>query len=80
VTNIGTRPSVTGENGELRVEVHLLDFEGDLYGERIELEFLARLRSEERFESVEALKAQIARDVARGRELLAGGDAPRDAD
>ena len=54
--------------------MHLLDFEGDLYGERIELEFVARLRGEKRFSGVDELAAQIARDVqeARGRLRTSG--------
>ncbi|MBL8859257.1 MAG: bifunctional riboflavin kinase/FAD synthetase [Planctomycetes bacterium] len=72
VTNIGFRPTITGEKPvSPRVEVHLLDFEGDLYGQYIELEFVAFLREEQRFPSLEALKAQIARDVLRAREVLA---------
>ncbi len=71
VANIGFRPTVELETSALpMVEVHLLDFDGDLYGERLELEFVQRLRGEERFESMEALAAQIARDVAKARELF----------
>ena len=52
------------------VEAHLLDFDGDLYGRRLRLEVLHRLRDERRFESIEALKAQIATDIAQTRALL----------
>lgn len=71
VANIGTRPTVTGaEPAATRVEVHLLDFDGDLYGQYIELEFAAFLREEQRFPSLDALKAQIALDVTRARAVL----------
>lgn len=68
VTNVGVRPTF-GENS-LAVEVHVLDFVADLYGQRMTLEFRAHLRDERRFESVEALKDQIARDVASARRCL----------
>lgn len=71
VANIGKRPTVTGaEPAATRVEVHLLDFDGDLYGQYIELEFAAFLREEQRFPSLDALKAQIALDVTRARAVL----------
>ncbi|MEW6072133.1 MAG: riboflavin biosynthesis protein RibF [Planctomycetota bacterium] len=71
VSNIGFRPTVSAERPALPiVEVHILDFAGELYGERIELEFVARLRGEERFPGLDALRAQIARDVAQAREIL----------
>jgi riboflavin kinase/FMN adenylyltransferase len=73
VTNIGRRPTVAGDGGEPRVEVHLLDWRGDLYGSRLEVEFVARLREERRFESVEALREQIDRDVAAARGRLGAG-------
>jgi riboflavin kinase/FMN adenylyltransferase len=63
VANIGFRPTVTGERPDLpRVEAHLLDFTGDLYGAFVELEFVAFLRDEQRFPNLEALKLQIAAD------------------
>jgi riboflavin kinase/FMN adenylyltransferase len=67
VVNVGVRPTF-GETA-LAVEAHLLDFTGDLYGRQVRLAFLDRLRDEMRFPSVEALRAQIARDIeqARGR-------------
>ena len=70
VTNIGHRPTVAGERGEPRVEVHLIDWQGDLYGRRLEVEFVERLREEQRFDGVEALAEQIRRDVAAARERL----------
>jgi riboflavin kinase/FMN adenylyltransferase len=72
VANIGFRPTVAAEPpSKPQVEVHLLDFEGDLYGERIELEFVVRLRGEKRFAGIEELGAQIARDVQEARRILA---------
>ena len=65
VVNAGVRPTF-GET-ELAVEAHLLDFSGDLYGQRIQLTFLRRLREERRFPSAEALREQIAADVAAAR-------------
>lgn len=65
VVNAGVRPTF-GET-ELAVEAHLLDFSGDLYGQRIHLTFLRRLREERRFPSVEALREQIAADAAAAR-------------
>ncbi len=61
--NIGVRPTVTA-GPQLRVEAHLLNFSGDLYGLELEVEITARLRPEQRFDSVTALREQIARDVA----------------
>ena len=63
VCNIGFRPSVTSA-GVLAVEVHIPSFSGDLYGKRLKLTFIRKLRDEKKFSSLEELKAQIARDVA----------------
>lgn len=68
VVNIGVRPTFDGTRQV--VEAHILDYSGDLYGVELRLEFLARLRSEQKFESVEALTAQIATDVEAARKLL----------
>jgi len=65
VVNVGVRPTF-GET-TLAVEAHLLDFAGDLYGRRVRLDFVARLRDEMRFPSIEDLKAQVARDIAAAR-------------
>jgi riboflavin kinase/FMN adenylyltransferase len=62
VTNVGVRPTFGGQ--DLTVETHLLDFDDDLYTERIEVRFLARIRDEMRFESAVELGDQIARDRA----------------
>ncbi len=69
VTNVGVNPTFEGARAR-RVEPYLLDFSGDLYGRRIEVAFVARVRDELRFTSVEALKEQIADDVRVGRALL----------
>ena len=66
VLNLGVRPTF-GET-ELLVEAHLLDFSGDLYGRRLRLEFLRRLREERKFPDIEALRRQIALDVAAARQ------------
>jgi riboflavin kinase/FMN adenylyltransferase len=60
--NVGMRPMFDSELGEL-IEAYLLDFDGELYGQRLRVEFLERLRGEEKFESVDALKQQMAADV-----------------
>lgn len=72
VANIGLRPTVQPDAPALpTVEVHLLDFAADLYGERLEVAFVARLRNEMRFDGLDALRAQVERDVAIARSLLA---------
>jgi riboflavin kinase/FMN adenylyltransferase len=68
VANIGTCP--TFDNTELSLEVHLLEFSGDLYGEPLEVQFVARLREEQRFPSLEALAAQIHADIVAARQVL----------
>jgi riboflavin kinase/FMN adenylyltransferase len=70
VLNIGTRPTLGNPNPTLRVEAHLLDFEGELYGEELEIVFAEKLRDEQKFPSVDELKAQIARDIERAKESL----------
>lgn len=68
VANLGVRPTFEGRRRVL--EVHLLDFEGDLYGRELEMRFVERLREERRFPDVEALVAQIREDVAAARRVL----------
>jgi riboflavin kinase/FMN adenylyltransferase len=72
VANLGLRPTVDGEGRTL--EVHLFDHEGDLYGRILEVEFVKHLRGERKFESLEALTEQIARDAAEAMYLLRGLD------
>lgn len=69
VANLGARP--TFDKGGFSIEVHLLDFRRDIYGSQVELAFVDRIRAERRFEGVDALLAQIRRDVATARERLA---------
>ncbi len=68
--NIGLRPTVASAKPVLRVEAHLLDFSGDLYGAELELEIGEKLRDERRFASSEELREQIALDVAQVRALI----------
>ena len=72
-TNVGVRPMFESGLGEL-IEAYLLDFEGDIYGQPLRVEFLRRLRGEKRFESVEALLEQMALDVQATR-MVAGAPA-----
>ena len=68
VTNIGIRPTVDGEG--VNAEAHLLDFEGDLYGKEITVAFCQFLRPEQKFANLDALKAQIAEDIAQTQGIL----------
>jgi riboflavin kinase/FMN adenylyltransferase len=70
--SLGRRPTFYDDQPHSLLESHLLDFDGDLYGEAARVQFVARLRGEQRFESVEALVRQIADDVASCRRLLKG--------
>jgi riboflavin kinase/FMN adenylyltransferase len=68
LTNIGCRPTFEGQQGvtisdESHIEVHILDFDGNIYGELLEVQFLSKIRDEKKFESAEALKAQIKKDT-----------------
>ncbi|SCL30581.1 riboflavin kinase / FMN adenylyltransferase [Micromonospora nigra] len=67
--SVGTNPTFSGR--ERRVEAYALDFSGDLYGERLALDFVAHLRGQVRYDSIEPLVAQIAEDVERTRRALA---------
>jgi riboflavin kinase / FMN adenylyltransferase len=69
--NLGWRPTVGGK--DLRLEAHLFDFRGDLYGKHLRVAFIERLRPEQRFAGLDALKAQIAADCQKAREILALG-------
>ena len=71
VANLGQRPTFGGE--AMTLEAHLLDFEGDLYGARLRVAFVERVREERRFPGADALVAQIQADVAEARRVL-GGD------
>jgi riboflavin kinase/FMN adenylyltransferase len=68
--NIGFRPTVNQQAPKLQVEVHILDFSGNLYGETIELVFAQKLRDEKKFANVDELRAQIERDIHQARRLF----------
>ena len=68
VANIGTRPTVNGVRSQL--EVHVFDFQSNIYGEFVEVNILAKIRSEKKFESFSALQEQIKLDVQRAHQLL----------
>jgi riboflavin kinase/FMN adenylyltransferase len=70
--SIGVRPTFQTGRGEL-IEAYILDFEGDIYGQELQLDFLARLRGERRFADPAALVEQMHRDVERTREITAAG-------
>lgn len=70
VLNLGVRPTLPRAEGELRFEVHLLDFSAELYGEELEVTFVDRLRDERRFPDLETLKSQIAADISVARSVL----------
>ena len=70
MTNIGKNPTFGGHRRT--VEVYILDFQGDIYGRELAIEFIQRLRGERQFENVEELKKQIAEDIKQGRAILAG--------
>jgi riboflavin kinase / FMN adenylyltransferase len=66
--SVGTNPQFAG-SGTVSVEAHLLDFDGDLYDQRLRVEFLQRLRGEQRFASVDALVVQMSADIAQTRKI-----------
>lgn len=70
VVNIGTRPTLGQTAASVQVEAHLLDFEGELYDQEMEIIFAERLRDEQRFADVRALQEQIQRDIAAARRLF----------
>ncbi|XHR27991.1 MAG: bifunctional riboflavin kinase/FAD synthetase [Chthoniobacteraceae bacterium] len=70
VVNIGVRPTIANATGARLLELHLLDFDGDLYGEELEVHFRGFLRPEQKFKDLDALKAQIACDTAEARRIL----------
>jgi riboflavin kinase / FMN adenylyltransferase len=72
VASLGTRPTVNGT--EPLLEVHVFDFAGDLYGRAIEVEFVAKLRDEVKFDSLDAMTVQMQVDAARAREVLSKVD------
>jgi riboflavin kinase/FMN adenylyltransferase len=70
VASLGTRPVVNGI--EPLLEVHVFDFDGDLYGQQLDVEFIARLRDEQWFPSLDALVTQMHQDAAQARQILQG--------
>ena len=70
MVSLGTRPTVGGR--EPLLEAHVFDWSGDLYGRELEVEFLAYLREEQRFDNLEAMQAQMRNDAERARGCLAG--------
>jgi riboflavin kinase/FMN adenylyltransferase len=70
VMNIGRAPTVRGVEGARIAEVHLLDYQGDLYGQELRVELRHRIRGEESFDGLAALKSQIGKDVAMARRVL----------
>lgn len=68
VTNIGTRPTVNGDH--VNIEAHLLDFDGDLYGKHMTLGFYEFLRPEQKFDSLEALQAEIWKNIVQTRKIF----------
>lgn len=78
IANLGHRPTVTAHGSSLALEAHLFDFAGDLYGREIEVGFVRHLREERKFNGLDSLKDQIARDISAAREILrANGAQPR---
>ena len=74
VANLGYRPTVGAGKAERLLELHLFDLEREIYGEEMEVRFLRYLRPEQKFENLEALKTQIARDVEQARESFSVRD------
>jgi riboflavin kinase / FMN adenylyltransferase len=74
IVNVGVRPTFAEAEMCPTVEAHLLDWQGNLYGQKMRLEFLHFLRGEQKFASVDELRAHIQRDEARARELLQCGE------
>lgn len=72
VTNVGVRPTVKDNDGRVTVEGFILDFDGDLYGKQVRMEFHKRLRGERKFPSMEALAQEICRNAEQTREFFEG--------
>lgn len=69
MANLGTRPTVDGT--QLLLEVHIFDFAEDIYGRELRIEFVEKLRDERKFDGIDALKAQLAKDMVSARQALA---------
>jgi riboflavin kinase / FMN adenylyltransferase len=72
VANIGVRPTIDHQSGERLLELHLFDFDQDIYGHDVEVCFLKYLRAEEKFAGLTELRAQIAKDAERARQIYQG--------
>jgi riboflavin kinase/FMN adenylyltransferase len=70
VVNLGVRPTIATGKSERVLEIHLFDFDHDIYGKDVEVRFIKYLRAEQKFENLDALVAQIRRDVDQAREIL----------
>ncbi len=79
VANLGLRPTVDASATRPRLEVHLFDFEGNLYGSRLRVHVVKHLRPEKRFSGIDMLRAQIIEDSTRAREVLANAQPDPDA-
>ncbi|MBT2968354.1 MAG: riboflavin biosynthesis protein RibF [gamma proteobacterium symbiont of Ctena orbiculata] len=77
VANIGNRPMVEGDHRYL-LEVHLFNFDREVYGEHVSVEFVQKLRDEQCFDSFEVLRKQIVRDAEQAREILGVAEASRE--
>jgi riboflavin kinase / FMN adenylyltransferase len=76
VANLGVRPTIAGVP-KLSLEVHILDFNQDLYGRHVHVEFLHKIRDEMKFSGLDALKAQIAMDITVAREFFSAVISPQ---
>ena len=70
---VGTRPSVTKDNEEIGIEVNIFDFCEDIYGEKISVEFLERIRAQKRFADITELKEAIASDEKKVKDFFSKG-------
>ena len=70
VASVGVRPTITNA-GEMRLEVYIFNFDRDIYGKHVRVDFLKKLRDEEKFRSLDILKAQIAQDCVDARAFFA---------
>ncbi|MBR3762151.1 MAG: riboflavin biosynthesis protein RibF [Lachnospiraceae bacterium] len=68
ITNVGRKPTVAGEKGEILAETYIYDFQGDLYGRTISVQFHEFVRAEKSFDDIEALKRQLKQDLQKGSE------------
>lgn len=73
VLSTGTNPTVNRDKTKKSIEVHIFDFEGDIYGKQIRVEFLKRLREEKKFDSIEELASQIATDMKQAKDFFSDG-------